>query len=77
MESCCTTPTTLDLPSNYPPIHHPPADRLSSYDVGRLRKILLLRGICVTVLDRMVEKATTGLHPVVVSIKDFTVRYVY
>lgn len=74
LESCCTAPTTLDLPNNR---NQPPEDHLSSYDVERLRKILLLRGICVTVLDRMVEKATTGLHPVVVSIKDFTVRYVY
>lgn len=56
-----------------------PAKLLSSYDAECLWKILpqLLRGICVTVLDRMVEKATTGLHPVVVSIKDFTVGYIY
>lgn len=59
--------------------HRPPAKRLSSRDAECLRKILpqLLRGICVTVLDRMVEKATPALHPVVVSIKDFTVGYIY
>lgn len=61
---------------------HPPNNQLFEFiDASAYGKYVglckIVNGICVTVLDRRVEKATIGLHPVVVSIKDFTVRYIY
>lgn len=72
LESCCTTATN---PPPHPRTQTSLEKRLSSHDV-ELPQLLHGRR-CVTVLDRMVEKTTTGLHPVVVSIKDFTVGYIY